>query len=238
MRIKEIIVVAVMMLSLLASTPVIAETIDSVDVRMANVTIVDDRRFPNYVRVEFELVNRATSDRWGEWWFGEESGSFQCQHDTAHINIYLWGDAIRREQVDTSIAILVRWRVMPDPSAPGKHGFETDAKTMELPLHLDLTGAEKRDKAFDGEWEVQQPYPNPFGGGYPQCHAFVPIPATVKIRLLDVEKHEKRTLYESKYVQGNVQALINAEGLPSGMYFLVLDVYGNATDTTKCMIIK
>ena len=86
------------------------------------------------------------------------------------------------------------------------------------------------------KFDLQKPYPNPFN---PTTSILFSIPkqSQTSIKVLDIKGNLISTLLNESMNVGHQQIEWNAEGYPSGVYFVKLDA-GEFTKTQKLMLVK
>ena len=75
------------------------------------------------------------------------------------------------------------------------------------------------------DFRLSQNYPNPFNPGTVIAYQ-VDQPCRVTLKIYDVQGREIETLKDSHHTIGSYQAMFNASGLPSGIYFYKIEMAG------------
>ena len=86
------------------------------------------------------------------------------------------------------------------------------------------------------EYALHPAYPNPFNPVTTFSYG-LPIETDITLNVYDVEGRRITTLTEGIRTAGTHSVEWNAEGLPSGVYFVKLDA-GEFTQTQKMMLVK
>ena len=115
---------------------------------------------------------------------------------------------------------------------PKHHPEETKSVTV-TGFTSPLTGTEKD---IPDKFELRKPFPNPFNSFITIQYSTL-IPSYVVLQVFDLNGSLTKTLVEENYGKGSHQIMWNADGHPTGLYFVKL-VAGDQIETKKIMYLK
>ena len=120
--------------------------------------------------------------------------------------------------------------------APQSEKIFSTINSFEIDEILVANSHEIIDLIQPFEFRLNQAYPNPFNP-VTNISYVLPVDTQVVLNIYDVEGRKITTLINGINTVGNHKIQWNAEGYPSGIYFVKLDA-GEFTQTQKLMLVK
>jgi len=102
---------------------------------------------------------------------------------------------------------------------------DLDEDTVDIELTGGASGVGSDREVLPREFALLPVYPNPFNNVATVQYA-LPTPRTVSLKLYDLDGRETATLFSGLAAAGYHQAILNGEGLTSGVYIVRLEASG------------
>lgn len=197
----------------------LAGNMEKVFIMNTKITIVQDLRFPPYVRIEADIFNESPVDLSGEWQLRQQRGHLKLkQNGLEHITIYLWENLF----LDTlKKSIEVTWVSDLD---------EITTDTLRIPLVWKKSI--HRDMPLTEEWLITE-MKRPFEKGPPVVSIFIPVPAKVLVVAYDYRLYPVDTLFNEEKFRGHERIPCVTDKIGKGDYTFVLFVNGVRLSSRK-----
>ncbi|MBK6911742.1 MAG: T9SS type A sorting domain-containing protein [bacterium] len=183
----------------------------------------------NYPYIRFSVENFVVADSGGDgrlhllvrdvWRGGDPNGSYHVTFDSIEVPVWYF---------TTNEVVL---------SLVGNDGFSLPTDVADtVYIQAWQVSADPIPDLLPTDFTITGTYPNPFNASTTIEYA-LPTPAHVTLDVIDITGRNVRTLLDSEQPAGLHRLTFDANGLPSGLYFVRLTAPGR-TDARKIVLLK